>query len=79
MTYERIYGAKVVNTNLLADSENVDTPSESVLSSTNAPANEDDNHKSMVIDDDQSELLYTNFHQQQAKKFVLKIEEKYLS
>lgn len=56
MTYERIYGAKVVNINLLTDSDNADTPSESIP--VNAAASEDDNHKGMVIDEDKSKFAF---------------------
>lgn len=53
-----INGAKVVNINLLTDSDNADTPGESILSSGNAPeAKTDDNH-SMVIEEDKSKLSF---------------------
>jgi hypothetical protein len=49
LTYERIYGTKVVNPHLLTDSDNAETPNESTA---NAPDNEDDSHKNMVIEED---------------------------
>jgi hypothetical protein len=53
LTYERIYGTKVVNPHLLTDSDNAETPNESTA---NAPDNEDDSHKNMVIEEDKGKL-----------------------